>query len=93
MLEAYPTSKIGLSAVAIESEEMGLPGLLETSQIRRRRLCCALIQSPDNGVVRVPLSPACLCLLPPGSLTFRLSAGSPGGLPLAGPVGIIVIPA
>ena len=35
----------------------------------------ALVESPGDGVVRIPLAPVRLRLLPPGGLTLRLAAG------------------
>src|SRR5689334_24524985 len=74
-----------ISALRAELVFRDIPGKLgqwgrQTQRLRRGSLGGPLIQSPGNGVVRVPAAPTRLGLLPAGSLTFRLAA-SP--LPIA----------
>ena len=48
----------------------------QMERFRRRCLRGTLVQSPGDGVVRVPLSPVGLRILPSGGLTLRLATGS-----------------
>jgi hypothetical protein len=48
----------------------------QMERFRRRCLRRTLVQSPGDRIVRVPLSPAGLCLLPSGGLTLRFATGS-----------------